>query len=373
MAIKLFLFVSCLVTAFAWQLTSSQESSSSSWQVEVETEPTSPASQPVTDELPSRSESSSESSVPYTWSSSSVTATWSELSEQTTVAMDSASTFVFTEWVTTQDPPDTTHQNSCSNEPVPCSLSPLDRCRIERILNLTEALVEFIVEEDNIEDQQTSTSQTSLTPPRDCSDLAASTNVSGRYAIYPDDNGDPFFVYCDMETDGGGWTVFQRRQDGTVDFYRGWCDYKHGFGNMLSEFWLGNDKIHRLTSGASFQLRVDLADFDDETRFAMYDAFSVPDESSGYLLTVSGYSGNAGDSLSGHSNRLFATKDHDSDLDCAVDFHGAWWYEECHYSNLNGRYLGGQTAEYGTGVVWADWRGYYYSLRKTEMKIRRLT
>ncbi|XP_072171755.1 microfibril-associated glycoprotein 4-like [Diadema setosum] len=334
MAIKLLLSVSCLVTAFA-----------------------SAASQP----------GSHESSFPSL-----------QAEPQTTVAMDSASSSVadlFSSSTSSsmQDPPDATPQNSCSNEPVPCSLSTLDRCRIERILNLTEALVEFIVEEDNIERQQTSTSQTSLTPPRDCSDLAASTNISGRYAIYPDDSGDPFFVYCDMETDGGGWTVFQRRQDGTVDFYRGWCDYKHGFGNMSSEFWLGNDKIHRLTSGASFQLRVDLADFDDETRFAMYDTFSVADESSDYLLTVSGYSGNAGDSLSGHSNRLFATKDHDSDSDCAVDFHGAWWYEECHYSNLNGNYLGGQTAEYATGVVWADWRGYYYSLRQTEMKIRRLT
>ena len=90
-------------------------------------------------------------------------------------------------------------------------------------------------------------------------------------------------MYCDQKTTGGGWTVFQKRLDGSVDFYRGWDDYKRGFGNLDGEFWLGLDKIHRLTKGRS-RLWVDLEDFENQTAYAESDSFGVGDEQSKYKL-----------------------------------------------------------------------------------------
>lgn len=33
--------------------------------------------------------------------------------------------------------------------------------------------------------------------------------------------------------------MIQRRMDGSVNFYRGWNEYKNGFGSIDSEFWIG--------------------------------------------------------------------------------------------------------------------------------------
>ena len=110
-----------------------------------------------------------------------------------------------------------------------------------------------------------------------------------------------FNVYCDMRTDGGGWTVFQRRQDGSVDFYRGWNDYKSGFGQLTAEFWLGNDKIHRLTAARPCSLRVELERWNGVKEYAKYGKFNVSDEQARYRLEVSSYSGTAGDSLAYHN------------------------------------------------------------------------
>ena len=84
--------------------------------------------------------------------------------------------------------------------------------------------------------------------------------ISGVHKIDPDGLGE-FEVFCDQKTAGGGWTVFQKRYGGTVDFFRAWADYKRGFGNLNGEFWLGLEKIRRLTACSSNKLRVDLEDF----------------------------------------------------------------------------------------------------------------
>ena len=107
-----------------------------------------------------------------------------------------------------------------------------------------------------------------------------------------------------MDSDDGGWTVFQRRMDGSEDFYRGWKDYNKGFGDLNGEFWLGLNKIYRLTRNSDINtiLRVDLEGFDGVKLFAKYDQFKVLDYSNQYQLVVAGYSGDAGDSLSYHSH-----------------------------------------------------------------------
>ena len=94
-------------------------------------------------------------------------------------------------------------------------------------------------------------------------------------------------------TPGRGWTIFQRRVDGSVDFYRNWTDYKNGFGNLTTEFWLGLDKILRLSSSEQNVLRVDLETFANETAYAVYESFSVGNESDGYRLSFdrSSYTG----------------------------------------------------------------------------------
>ena len=124
-----------------------------------------------------------------------------------------------------------------------------------------------------------------------CADLYKSgSKISGVYEINPDGLGE-FEVYCDQKTAGGGWTVFQKRRDGFVDFYRSWNDYKRGFGNLSREFWLGLDKINRLTASGSYKLRVDLEDVQGKTAFAEYSSFAVTSERTKYRLSLGNYSG----------------------------------------------------------------------------------
>ena len=189
----------------------------------------------------------------------------------------------------------------------------------------------------------------------------------------------PLQAYCDMETDGGGWTVFQRRQDGSVDFKRSWVDYENGFGDLTGEFWLGLSKIHRLTKEGSNTLRVDLEDFDTNTAYAKFSSFNVGGSATEYVLSVGGYSGSAGDSLTSsfladHNGRKFSAKDNDNDNssdNCARDVYpGGWWFNRCFLAHLNGVYHQNPSISYAKGIVWYSWKGWYYSLKFTEMKTR---
>ncbi|XP_059169198.1 ficolin-2-like [Physella acuta] len=174
---------------------------------------------------------------------------------------------------------------------------------------------------------------------------------------------------CDTVTDGGGWTIFQRRVSGTVDFYRGWEEYKHGFGDYgIGEFYLGNENLFRLTSKVAHELRVDLVY--NGNYYAKYSRFKLSNESEGYKLSIFNYTGTAGDSLGLHNNHMFTTYDRDNDDgpgNCAEVFLGAWWYVACHESNLNAQF---GSSSYAIGLNWYLLTGLYNSVQFTEMKMR---
>ncbi|XP_056016820.1 uncharacterized protein LOC125676591 [Ostrea edulis] len=193
----------------------------------------------------------------------------------------------------------------------------------------------------------------------------------GVYTIYPDLKTKKR-VFCDMTTEGGGWTVIHKRVDGSTNFYRDWKTYKTGFGDVHKNYWIGNDALHLLTKSGNHVLRVDLQKFNGQKAYAKYSKFSVGDESSKYKLTVSGYKGTAGDSLSYHNGMKYSTKDQDNDTygkTCAIIRHGAWWYKQCNHSNLNGMYANSPVvnAKY---MYWYHWGNNQESLKRASMMIR---
>ncbi|XP_060742963.1 tenascin-like isoform X1 [Tachysurus vachellii] len=207
--------------------------------------------------------------------------------------------------------------------------------------------------------------------PSDCSqELLNGELESGLVEIFPGGkDGQSVMVYCDMETDGGGWTVFQRRKDGKTNFFRGWQEYRKGFGDLEGEFWLGNDFLHNLTTMMPMTMRVDLRS-ENEAVFAHYSTFSVDTMKKHYMLRLSGYSGTAGDSLRYHDKRPFSTHDRDPQpfiTRCAMSYRGGWWYKNCHEANLNGLY---NTHTNHQGVIWTAWKGKKYSIPFSEMKLR---
>ncbi|XP_040186108.1 ficolin-2-like isoform X2 [Rana temporaria] len=211
---------------------------------------------------------------------------------------------------------------------------------------------------------------------RSCKELLGKGFIhSNWYMIYPDGKRS-LKVLCDMDTDGGGWIVFQRRWDGSVNFHRDWKSYKTGFGSRLNDFWLGNDNLHWLTSSGTWELRIDLQDFQHTKQFAKYSSFQVLSESEKYKLVLGPFTkGNVDDGMSYHNNQLFSTYDKDNDLsgdNCAITYSGGWWFSKCYDASMNGEYKLSTHNISNTGINWKMDKGLKYFYKYTEMKIRSL-
>jgi len=150
-----------------------------------------------------------------------------------------------------------------------------------------------------------------------------------------------------------GWIIFHQHLGYTFDWQLPWADYKAGFGSIDADFWLGLEKVHLLTSSQPYRLRVEIQEWSTNLwHSAEYWTFKIGDElNDKYRLEVSGYSGDAGDSLQYegdwngdglfghyyHNGMKFSTYDQDNDeydyYNCA-DYRGGWWYNECYWACL---------------------------------------
>jgi len=201
----------------------------------------------------------------------------------------------------------------------------------------------------------------------------------GIYSITVPGQSSPIQVYCDMVTSGGGWTIFQRRKDGSEKFDRTWADYANGFGKLDGEFWLGNEYLAALTGTKPYRLRVDLQHPSGAQVWAEYNDFKISGAATKYTLSFAdcSYFGNAGNGLTGavhvpasptHNGMKFSTPDQDNDSygagNCAKDFNSGWWFNICHSVNLNGQYNNTVSTH---GI---NWMSYDITMTVSEMKIR---
>lgn len=190
-------------------------------------------------------------------------------------------------------------------------------------------------------------------------------NLDGVYDINPDGQG-IINVFCDQTTDGGGWTVVQRRfSPYSANFERVWLEYKNGFGDLSGEFWLGNDNLHRLAASSSV-LRIDLIANTGQTGYAKYGGFTVGDETTKFRWDMNSYQGNIGNRVYGHSHAAWNTRgmkfnakdaDNDNSPDTHCGAYAGWWFNWCGLVNLN------QQSE-------PHWNGWG-AITLSEMKVRK--
>ncbi|KFP33707.1 Angiopoietin-related protein 4, partial [Colius striatus] len=212
--------------------------------------------------------------------------------------------------------------------------------------------------------------------PEDCHQLfLAGQQSSGVFQVQPAGS-QPFKVYCDMTVEGG-WTVIQRRTDGSVDFDQLWDAYKNGFGDLHGDFWLGLEKIHHLVQEGRYNLLIEMEDWEGNSQVVQF-IFSLGGESTAYTLNLLGpLSGELENAIGDFRQLPFSTRDRDHDLkadtNCAKHLSGGWWFSTCGHANLNGKYFRSiprQRHERKQGIFWKTWKGRYYPLKSTTMKIQ---
>ncbi|TKC50652.1 hypothetical protein EI555_010856, partial [Monodon monoceros] len=268
----------------------------------------------------------------------------------------------------------------------------------QKIINLKQKVVQL---EAKCQEPCQDTVKIHDTAGKDCQDIAnKGARESGLYFIKPLKAKQQFLVYCEIDGSGNGWTVFQKRLDGSVDFKKNWIQYKEGFGHLSptgnTEFWLGNEKIHLISTQSTipYVLRVQLEDWNGRTSTADYATFRVKGESDKYRMTYAYFiGGDAGDAFDGydfgedgsdkfftsHNGMQFSTWDNDNDKfegNCAEQDGSGWWMNKCHAGHLNGIYYQGGTYSktsttngYDNGIIWATWKSRWYSMKKTTMKL----
>ncbi|XP_053661391.1 microfibril-associated glycoprotein 4-like [Anopheles marshallii] len=211
--------------------------------------------------------------------------------------------------------------------------------------------------------------------PRSCREIE--DGMSGEETIYPNAKlsapGEPLEVYCDQDFEGGGWIVIQNRFDGFVNFNRSWEKYRDGFGDIGTEYWLGLDKIHRLTVAAPHEIAFVAESFRGERRSARYSLFEIGGETDRYRLQKLGvYTGTLGDEFTYNKGMEFSTydQDHDqyADVNCALRTASGWWHRSCTRINLNGMYGNESGVRF---AYWLDWL-HLQGLKRTRIMIRRL-
>ena len=177
---------------------------------------------------------------------------------------------------------------------------------------------------------------------------------------------------CDMDTDGGGWMVIQRRlPGGNVNFTRNWADYENGFGDLSGEFWYGLKNIHHLTTRDHVELRIDMVrETDGGTFSSTYQTFRVAGGADKYRLTIG--EGTGHDVMPYHNDQQFSTYDNDNDklggINCGYHDQGGWWYKSCQTVNLNGPHETPSLPGVDQRQAKVRWGGI--NLSSTEMKIR---